>query len=62
MTSIDFKIAVTLRLRLELCTLLIFTCEVWTKGGLTTCYVLFYIHLKTRRVVIGGVSENPDDA
>ncbi len=39
-----------------------FTCEVWTKGGLTTFYVLFYIHLKTRRVVIGGVSENPDGA
>jgi len=37
-----------------------FTTEVWTKGGLTTFYVLFYIHLKTRRVVIGGVSENPD--
>jgi len=37
-----------------------FTCEVWTKGGLTTFYVLFFIHLKTRRVVIGGVSENPD--
>ncbi len=39
-----------------------FTCEVWTKGGLTTFYVLFYVHLKTRRVVIGGVSENPDGA
>ena len=38
----------------------LFTCEVWTKGGLTTFYVLFFIHLKTRRVVIGGVSENPD--
>jgi len=39
-----------------------FTCEVWTKGGLTTFYVLFFIHLKTRRVEIGGVSENPDGA
>ena len=37
-----------------------FTCEVWTKSGLTSFYVLFYIHLKTRRVIIGGVSENPD--
>ena len=39
-----------------------FTCEVWTKGGLITFYVLFFIHIKTRRVVIGGVSENPDGA
>ena len=38
----------------------LFTCEVWTKGGLTTFYVLFFIHIKTRRVVIGGASENPD--
>ena len=29
---------------------------------MTNFYVLFYIHLKTRRVVIGGVSENPDGA
>ncbi len=62
MTSIGLKGAVTPRLRLELCAFLMFTCEVWTKGGLTTFYVLFYIHLKTRRVVIGGISENPDGA
>ena len=35
---------------------------VWTKGGLSTFYVLFFIHIKTRRVVIGGVSENPSGA
>ena len=37
-----------------------FTCEIWTRSGLTTFYVLFFIHIKTCRVVVGGVSENPD--
>ena len=30
----------------------LFTEEVWTLGGLVTCYVLFFIHLRTRRVWI----------
>jgi hypothetical protein len=34
--------------------------EYFDPTGLTTFYVLFFIHLKTRRVVIGGVTENPD--
>ncbi len=38
-----------------------FTAEVWTLFGLVTCYVLFFIHLKSRRVVIGGVTENPNE-
>jgi len=28
-----------------------FTAEVWTSTGLTTCYVLFFLHLQTRRVM-----------
>ena len=27
-----------------------FTAEVWTQGGLVTYYVLFFMHLATRRV------------
>jgi hypothetical protein len=31
-----------------------FTAEVWTKSGLVTYYVLFFMHLATRRVHIAG--------
>jgi putative transposase len=39
-----------------------FNAEVWTSAGLTTFYVLFFIHLQTRRVVLGGITRNPDEA
>ena len=33
-----------------------FSVPVWTEYGLITHYVLFFIHLKTQRVFIGGIS------
>ena len=38
-----------------------FTTEVWTLGGLRTYYVLFFIHLESRRVHIAGITTNPTD-
>jgi len=32
-----------------------FSAEVWTLGGLVTCYVLFVIHLATRRRCLTGI-------
>ena len=37
-----------------------FTAEVLTCRGLVTYYVLFFIHLDTRRVSIAGITEHPD--
>ncbi|MCJ8329059.1 MAG: transposase [Lentisphaeria bacterium] len=37
-----------------------FTTEVLTLTGLKTVYVLFFIHLETRRVVISGMTEYPN--
>jgi len=37
-----------------------FTEEVWTKAGLTTFYVLFFVHLKTRQVRIAGSTQSPN--
>jgi len=37
-----------------------FTVEVWTAHGLTTYYVLFFIHLSTRYVRIGGITTAPN--
>ena len=39
-----------------------FTAEVLTWRGLVTYYVLFFIHLDTRRVSIAGITEHPDAA
>ena len=36
-----------------------FTTEVWTKGGLVTYYVLFFIHLASRKVHVAGVTPHP---
>ena len=38
------------------------TAEVWTKGGLTTFYLLFVMELKTRRVHFAGCTTNPNEA
>ena len=39
-----------------------FTAEVWTLGGLVTYYVLFFIHLGSRKVHIAGVTPHPNQA
>ena len=39
-----------------------FTAEVWTLGGLVTYYVLFFIHLGSRRVHLAGVTPRPNEA
>jgi putative transposase len=38
-----------------------FTAEVLTLRGLVTYYVLFFIHLESRRVDIGGITVHPDE-
>jgi transposase InsO family protein len=37
-----------------------FTAEVWTTTGLVTYYVLFFIHLASRKVHVAGVTPYPD--
>ena len=39
-----------------------FTKKVWTLTGLKTYYILFFIHIATRRVHFGGFTTNPDRA
>src|SRR2546428_13330432 len=36
-----------------------FTAEVWTLGGLVTYYVLFFLHLSSRKVQVAGVTPHP---
>ncbi len=38
-----------------------FTAEVWTLGGLVTYYVLFFLHLGSRKVYIAGVTPHPNE-
>jgi len=37
-----------------------FTTEVWRLGGLVTYYVLFFIHLGSRKVHVAGMTPHPD--
>jgi transposase InsO family protein len=37
-----------------------FTAEVWTIAGFVTYYVLFFIHLASRKVHVAGVTPHPD--
>jgi putative transposase len=37
-----------------------FTAEVWTTAGLVTYYVLFFIHLTSRKIHVAGVTSHPD--
>jgi transposase InsO family protein len=39
-----------------------FTAEVWTLGGLVTYYVLFFIHLSSRKVHVAWVTPHPHEA
>ena len=39
-----------------------FTAEVLTLHGLVTYYVLFFIHLESRRVALAGITVHPDEA
>jgi putative transposase len=39
-----------------------FTAEVWTLGGLVTYYVLFFLHLGSRKVQVAGVTPHPNEA
>jgi transposase InsO family protein len=39
-----------------------FTAEVWTLGGLVTYYVLFFIHLSSRKVHVAGITPHPNEA
>jgi putative transposase len=39
-----------------------FTVEVLTWGGLVTYYVLFFLHLESRRVTLGGLTRHPEQS
>src|SRR5207237_7415981 len=38
-----------------------FTAEVWTLGGLVTYYVLFFLHLGSRKIHVAGVTPHPNE-
>src|SRR5437764_12793732 len=38
-----------------------FTAEVWTLGGLVTYYVLFFLHLSSRKMHVAGVTPHPNE-
>ena len=39
-----------------------FTAEVWTLSGMVTYYVLFFLHLGSRKLHVAGVTPHPDEA
>jgi len=39
-----------------------FTAEVWTLGGLVTYYILFFIHLGSRKIHMAGITPHPTEA
>jgi transposase InsO family protein len=39
-----------------------FTAKVWTLGGLVTYYVLFFLHLGSRKIHVAGVTPHPNEA
>jgi putative transposase len=39
-----------------------FTAEVWTLGGLVTYYILFFLHLGSRKVHVAGATPHPNKA
>jgi transposase InsO family protein len=39
-----------------------FTAEVWTRRGLVTYYVLFFLHLGSRKIHVAGVTPHPNEA
>ena len=39
-----------------------FTAEVWTLGGLVTYYVLFFLHLGSRKIHVAGITPHPHAA
>jgi transposase InsO family protein len=39
-----------------------FTAEVWTLGGLVTYYVLFFLHVGSRKIHVAGVTPHPNEA
>src|SRR5215813_9846257 len=39
-----------------------FTAEVWTLGGLVTYYILFFLHLGSRKIHVAGVTPHPNEA
>ena len=39
-----------------------FTAEVWTLGGLVTYYVLFFLHLGSRKIHGAGITPHPTEA
>ena len=39
-----------------------FTAEVWMLGGLVTYYILFFLHLGSRKVHVAGVTPHPNEA
>ncbi len=37
-----------------------FTAEIWTKFGLATYYVLFFIQIESRKITVAGITQHPN--